>query len=95
MGSLTAPRSLQLSLLMGQWILSITLVVTCGMGLHIASDIRGPRKPPESPLTGRKTRFRAAGARSGKVRGTGWGGGLSWTSWPKGSTARPLLSSTL
>lgn len=89
MGSLAAPRPLPLlSLLMGQWILSTTSVVTCQRGLPTASDIRGPGRPRESPLTGGETRLRAAGARSEKVRGTGVG---QWG----GSTARPLLSSTL
>ena len=35
--------SLPLSFLMGPWLLSITLVVTCGMGLCTASDIGGLR----------------------------------------------------
>lgn len=44
MGRLAARDSLQLSLLTGQWILSITLVVTCGMGLHTS-------EAPENPLS--------------------------------------------
>lgn len=88
-GSLAAPRPFPLlCLLMGQWILSTTSVVTCQRGLPTASDIRGPGRPCESPLTGGEMRLRAAGARSGKVRGTGVG---QWG----GSNARPLLSSTL
>lgn len=91
MGSLTAPYSLPLSLPMGQWIPNITLVITCAMGLHTASDISRPRTPPpppQYPLIGRETRLGAAGARAGKVRGTGVG---QWAQLAQLAGGRALL----